>query len=301
MSVDIKKIEENLTRSFDANSMFDSSNIGNDNTVEDKIVLFAMKLSELVDEFDLSNFYKKLETLQLQPLSKYSNKGFVEYDAINNVGYISTIPLEKDEENNFNVDNLFGQIMLMTAFSNDKYFGFGNEDKLSALNRAFTYMISSNIFGCARSNYCEEESTLLNKMSVMLKFNPQARVDFIDAYFNNNGTILKQELNELGIDDSIFDQINHLSELKMSHVEVPERFGEIDNQVNKAFAKLLSTLRSIDKSKVASYMSNAFNDGVLDYSDFGVERVTDKMNTAIDFLTSKANNIENQKVVQKAT
>ena len=106
MSVDIKKIEENLTRSFDANSMFDSSNIGNDNTVEDKIVLFAMKLSELVDEFDLSNFYKKLETLQLQPLSKYSNKGFVEYDAINNVGYISTIPLEKDEENNFNVDNL---------------------------------------------------------------------------------------------------------------------------------------------------------------------------------------------------
>lgn len=145
------------------------------------------------------------------------------------------------------------------------------------------------------------ELTLLNKMSVMLKFNPQARVDFIDAYFNNNGTILKQELNELGIDDSIFDQINHLSELKMSHVEVPERFGEIDNQVNKAFAKLLSTLRSIDKSKVASYMSNAFNDGVLDYSDFGVERVTDKMNTAIDFLTSKANNIENQKVVQKAT
>ena len=87
----------------------------------------------------------------------------------------------------------------------------------------------------------------------------------------------------------------------MSHVEVPERFGEIDNQVNKAFAKLLSTLRSIDKSKVASYMSNAFNDGVLDYSDFGVERVTDKMNIAIDFLTSKANNIENQKVVQKAT
>ena len=82
IAVDIKKIEENLTRSFDANSMFDSSNIGNDNTVEDKIVLFAMKLSELVDEFDLSNFYKKLETLQLQPLSKYSNKGFVEYDAM---------------------------------------------------------------------------------------------------------------------------------------------------------------------------------------------------------------------------
>ena len=299
MSVDIKRIEEELTRSFNANKMFDSSNIGKDNTVEDKIVSFSMRLSELIEGVDLSNFYKKLETLKLEPLSKYSDKGFVDYDAISNTGYISTTPLEHDDENNFNVDNLFSQVMLMTLTSNEKDYGFGN-DKLSALNRACTYMIASNISGCARSNYNEEELTCLNKLNTMLKHKNENNVDFIDAYFSNNGSRLKEELLEIGIDDALLDQINHLSGLKMSHIEAPERFGEIDNQLNKNYAKLLSTLDRIDDKLVSEYMSNAFNDEVLDYSDFGIAHGTEKMYTALNYLKSKINKVsDSQKVAQK--
>ena len=300
MSVDIKRIEEDLTRSFNVNEMFDSSNIGKDNTVEDKIVSFSMKLSELIKGVDLSNFYKKLETLRLEPLSRYSDKGFVDYDAINNIGYISTMPLEHDDENNFNVDNLFSQVMLMTATSNGKDYGFGNDNRLSALNRACTYMIASNISGCARSNYNEEELTCLNKITIMLKHKNENNIDFVDAYFSKNGSRLKEELLLIGIDDALLDQINHLSELKMSHVESPERFGEIDNQVNKSYAKLLSTLDRIDEELLSKYMSNAFNDEVLDYSDFGIAHGTEKMYTAINYLKSKMNKVPDaQKVAQK--
>ena len=93
MSVDIRKIEDNLASSFDVNDIFDANNIGKDNTVEDKIVNFSMKLSSLIDGIDLNNFYEKIKTLKLEPLSKYSNKGFVDYDPLTNTGFINIVPL----------------------------------------------------------------------------------------------------------------------------------------------------------------------------------------------------------------
>ena len=51
---------------------------------------------------------------------------------------------------------------------------------------------------------------------------------------------------------------------------------------------------------VNEYMSNSFNDEVLDYSDFGIAHGTEKMYKAINYLKSKMNKVpDNQKVAQK--
>ena len=86
----------------------------------------------------------------------------------------------------------------------------------------------------------------------------------------------------------------------MSHTVIPERFSEIVNQVNKNYAKILSTKSAIESSVVDKYTSNLFNDEVLDYSDCGVLKATENMNKAIEYLKSKmGHNKENEKVVQK--
>ena len=121
----IEDIKRSLAVSFDANPIFDKNNIGNDNTFEDKTITFILRLSQIFNvKFD--NLYEKLKTFSLKPLSIYSNKGFVDYNPVENVGYLSLTALQNDEDNNFNIDNLFNQILLMVLTSKDNYYGFGN-------------------------------------------------------------------------------------------------------------------------------------------------------------------------------
>ena len=70
--VDIKKIEERLKESFSANPIFDPNNVGKDNSVEDKIVSYVMKLSETVN-INMDSFYERMKSLKLEPLSIYAN------------------------------------------------------------------------------------------------------------------------------------------------------------------------------------------------------------------------------------
>ena len=116
--VDIKKIEERLKDSFGANPIFDPNNVGKDNSVEDKIVSYVMKLSETVN-INMDGFYERMKSLKLEPLSIYSNNGLVSYDSASNTGFISVNVLKNDEENKYNVDNIFAQLMLMITTSRE--------------------------------------------------------------------------------------------------------------------------------------------------------------------------------------
>ena len=118
MRIDINDVKQRLIESFKANPIFNENNIGIDNTPEDKVFGFIIKFQEIFN-FNLDNLYEKLKTLKLEPLSVYSNNGVVSYDANENVGRISLIALKNDEENKYNVDNIFAQIMLMMMTSKE--------------------------------------------------------------------------------------------------------------------------------------------------------------------------------------
>lgn len=164
----VDDIKRNLEVSFNQNPNFKAENLGRDNTVEDKIFSYAIKITSQFT-IDLNNFYEKMKTFELRPLSIYANKGFVSYDPKENIGYINKYVLTSDDNNDYNVDNLFTQIMLMVTTSRDNYYGFGNESSLSALNDACTYMIASNVSGAAVKNYHEEETVALNLLNTILE------------------------------------------------------------------------------------------------------------------------------------
>lgn len=116
--VNVNDVEQRLIECFQVNPIFDYNNIGKDNTPEDKIVSFVIKFRDIFN-FNLDNFYNKLRTLKLEPLSVYSNSGVVAYDAVENTGKISLEVLKNDEENKYNIDNIFAQIMLMMMTSKE--------------------------------------------------------------------------------------------------------------------------------------------------------------------------------------
>ena len=304
MRVDFNDVKQRLAESFRVNPSFNENNIGKDNTVEDKIVSYVLKLQEVFN-FSLDNFYEKLKTLKLEPLSIYSNNGFVSYDAKENTGKISLTAIKNDEENKYNVDNLFTQIMLMVSTSRDNYCGFGNVRELDALNKACTYMIASNLVGSSEKSYNEEEITFLNLFDTTLT-GAKSKIDFVTAYFSNNGPVLKQELNNVGITDEILNEINYLQEAKLNGLNIPDKFASIENKINRNFAMLVSNrvINSIDP--VNKYKSLLVNDKVLDYSTVGVDKVGSGMLQALDYVAKKNNNIVNindynkQNVMQKA-
>ena len=289
MKIDINDVKQRLIESFKTNPIFNENNIGIDNTPEDKIFGFILKFQEIFN-FNLDNLYEKLKTLKLEPLSVYSNNGVVSYDAVENTGRLSLIALQNDEENKYNVDNLFSQILLMTATSKDNHYGFGNERLLDSLNKACTYMIASNISGSSEKNYTEEELTFLNLLDITLTYT-NSKIDFVTAYLSGNGKLLKEVLNRVGITDDILNEINYLQEAKLNGVHIPDRFASIENKINRNFALLVSNrvIKGIDP--INKYKSRLFNDKVL--GTVGADKVRSAMEKALDYVAKKQDNIVN--------
>ena len=186
----------------------------------------------------------------------------------------------------------------------NKYYGFGNERLLDSLNKACTYMIASNISGSSEKNNTEEELTFLNLLDTTLTAT-NSKIDFVTAYLSGNGTLLKTELNRVGITDDILNEINYLQEAKLNGVHIPDRFASIENKINRNFALLVSN-RVIKGEPVNKYKSHLFNDKVLDFSTVGVDKVRLGMEKALDYVAKKQDNIVNindynkENVMQKA-
>lgn len=302
MRVDINDVKQRLIESFKANPIFNENNIGRDNTVEDKVFAFILKFQEIFN-FNLDNFYEKLKTLKLEPLSVYSNNGFVSYDVADNAGKISLVALNNDEENKYNIDNLFSQILLMTATSKDNYYGFGNERLLDALNKACTYMIASNISGSSEVNYTEEGLMILNMLDKILT-ETSSRIDFVTAYLSNNGTILKEELYKVGITDSILNKTNYLQEAIMNKLNVPDIYANIEREIDNCAARLIYN----NRITASGYEGNLLNNNIMMFSNVGVEEERARMTEFIKRNNArKKNNIVNindynkPSVMQKAS
>lgn len=284
----VKEIKSNLVASFNSNSNFDANNIGKDNTVEDKIYGYLLKISKYFN-LDFSNFYERLKTFQIKPLSVLVNKGFDAYDAKENIAYINPYVLNKDQNNEFNIDQLFTKIMLKVTTANGIYYGFGNESTLYALNEACTSMIAQNLSGSPAKSLLEEEMLALNMINVMLENNPNNKIDFITAYFTNNGSLLKKDLNNIGIDDDILNQLNYMQQAKLSDINIPELFARISNKINKIFATLVSNKVITDKEAIDKYKSYLLNNNVLDYSQVGLYEVSTNMMDAMNYLEENLN------------
>ena len=142
------------------------------NKLFELIVVFNKKIPDI----NLSTLNEKLKTVKLGKLSKFERKGTYYYDVFKN-----EILFSKDLESNYDIDHLLTKAILQMSTSTETFTGFNSDDRLRALNLAYTEILANYIIGNEGDSDLEEEMLIANLLSHIV-----GKDTMFNSYFTNN-------------------------------------------------------------------------------------------------------------------
>ena len=128
-------------------------------------------------EINLSKLNQKLKTVKLGKISKFERKGTYYYDVFKN-----EILFSKELESNYDIDHLLTKAILQMSTSTETFTGFNSDDRLRALNLAYTEILANYIVGNEGDSDLEEEMLITNLLSHIV-----GKDTMFNSYFTNNG------------------------------------------------------------------------------------------------------------------
>ena len=143
------------------------------NKLFELIVIFNKKMPDI----NLSRLNEKLKTVKLGKLGKFERKGTYYYDVFKN-----EILFSKDIEGNYDINHLLTKAILQMSTSTDTFTGFNSDDRLRALNLAYTEILANYIVGNEGDSDLEEEMLVTNLLSHIV-----GKDTMFNSYFTNNG------------------------------------------------------------------------------------------------------------------
>ncbi len=143
------------------------------NKLFELVVIFNKKIPDI----NLSRLNEKLKTVKLGKLSKFERKGTYYYDVFKN-----EILFSKDLESNYDIDHLLTKAILQMSTSTETFTGFNSDDRLRALNLAYTEILANYIVGNEGDSDLEEEMLVTNLLSHIV-----GKDTMFNSYFTNNG------------------------------------------------------------------------------------------------------------------
>lgn len=146
------------------------------------IVIFNKKIPNI----NLSKLNEKLKTVKLGKLSKFERKGTYYYDVFKN-----EILFSKDLEGNYDIDHLLMKAILEMSTSAGTFTGFHSDDRLRALNLAYTEILANYIIGNEGDSDLEEEMLVTNLLSHIV-----GKDTMFNSYFTNNGEPIIKAMQE---------------------------------------------------------------------------------------------------------
>ena len=162
----LEDIKESLQ--FNANLTEDISK-----RIFELVKIFHKKLPEV----NLSKLNEKLKTVKIGRMSKFERKGIYFYDILNN-----EIRFTTNLNGNYDVDHLFMKAILEMATATNSYTGFNSDERLNALNLAYTEILSNYIIGNEGDSDLEEEMLVANLLSHII-----GKETMFKSYFTNDG------------------------------------------------------------------------------------------------------------------
>ena len=123
------------------------------NKLFELIIVFNKKLPEI----NLSRLNEKLKTVKFGKIGKYEKKGTYYYDVFKN-----EILFSRDLEGNYDIDHLLTKAILEMVTSTNTFTGFNSDDRLRALNLAYTEILANYIIGNEGDSDLEEEVLIAN-------------------------------------------------------------------------------------------------------------------------------------------
>ena len=142
------------------------------------VTIFHKKLPEV----SLTKLNEKLKTVKFSRMSKFERKGVYFYDLFKNEILFTT-----NLKNNYDVDHLFIKAILEMSTATNSFTGFNSDERLRALNLAYTEILSNYIVGNEGDSDLEEEMLITNLLIHII-----GKDAMFNSYFTNNGeTIIR--------------------------------------------------------------------------------------------------------------
>ena len=163
-----------------------SSNLNLNNDIRIKFYNLISILRKKLPDVDLTRLSEKLKTVKIGKLGKYERRGTYFYDVFKNEILFSN-SLEKD----YDIDNLFMKAILEMSTSTDTFTGFNSDERLRALNLAYTEILATFIVGNEGDSDLEEEMLITNLISHIV-----GKETLYNSYFTNNGVPIIKALQE---------------------------------------------------------------------------------------------------------
>ncbi len=137
------------------------------------VVIFHNNFSAV----DLTKLNEKLKTVKFGRLSKLERKGTYYYDVFKN-----EILFSSDLESDYDIDHLLMKSILQMSTCTDTFTGFNSDDRLSALNLAYTEILANYLVGNDGKSDLEEEMLVTNLLSHII-----GKDTMFNSYFSNDG------------------------------------------------------------------------------------------------------------------
>lgn len=174
------KLDE-IKASLDNNPNIESS-------IKEKLFELVLIFNKKFPDISLDKFNDLAKTVKLGRISKYENLGASFYNVKEN-----TIMFSQDKlKNDYDLDNLFMRAVLGMITSTGKYSGFNSSPDLYALNSAYEEILATYLVGNEEMSEQEEEMIITNLIGDVIGTDT-----LYNAYFSNNGQIIKDELSKL--------------------------------------------------------------------------------------------------------
>lgn len=146
------------------------------NKLFELVVLFNKKMPDI----NLSRLNERLKSVKIGKISKFERKGTYYYDVFKN-----EILFSKDIEGNYDIDHILIKAILQMSTSTKTFTGFNSDDRLRALNLAYTEILANYIIGNEGDSDLEEEMLVTNLLSHIV-----GRDTMFNSYFTNNGELI---------------------------------------------------------------------------------------------------------------
>ncbi len=168
-------------------SLASNPNLNND--IRIKLYNLISVLRKKLPDVDLTRLSEKLKTVSIGKLGKYERKGTYYYDVFKN-----QILFSRNLEEDYDIDNLFMKAILEMSTSTNTFTGFNSDERLRALNLAYTEILATFIIGNEGESELEEEMLITNLISHIV-----GRETLYNSYFTNNGGPIIKALQEVEV------------------------------------------------------------------------------------------------------
>ena len=152
------------------------------NKLFELILIFNRKLPNI----NLSKLNDKLKTVKFEKISKFERSNIYRYDVFKNV-----ILLSNDLEGNYDINHVLTKALLEMSTSTDTFTGFNSDERLSALNLAYTEILANYLVGNEGDSDLEEEVLVANLLSHIV-----GKDTMFNSYFMNDGRPIIQAMQE---------------------------------------------------------------------------------------------------------